>query len=338
MWEMTAEPDRSVSAVVVTYRRPTLVAETVNLLLPQLGPLDELLVVDQSPERHEGLAAHCRVQYFGQLPPNMVRARNLALSRARGDVVLFVDDDVIPEAGLVAAHREAYGDPAVGGVAGRILEPHAASAGEPDPRFLDLSEGWRYADFTHTARRDDVMTVRGCNMSFRRDLLLRLGGFDTHLRPPFCFREDSEMSFRVRREGYRVVFEPRAGLIHLSAPQGGTRPGGAKPGRLQQELTMYKRHFLHYRDNLYFITKHFRGRPRRRWVADAYCTYVGLSRWPWRLVAKNLCFLAAWMQAGAWAATDKPPYFTEAANAAAPPSSQTRAMVVLDKAGGGAEG
>jgi hypothetical protein len=60
---------------------------------------------------------------------------------------------------------------------------------------------------------------------------------------------------------------------------------------------MYRKHFFHYRDNLYFLHRHFDGPRLKRYVWDAYRTYVGLSRWPWRLAAKNGAFLAAWLQA-----------------------------------------
>jgi hypothetical protein len=63
------------------------------------------------------------------------------------------------------------------------------------------------------------------------------------------------------------------------------------------ELAQYARHYRHYRDNLYFLCRHFSGSERIKLIARAYRDYVGISRWPWRLIAKNLCFLTALAQA-----------------------------------------
>ena len=204
--------------------------------------------------------------------------------------MLYLDDDVIPLPGLIAGHMAAYADPTVGGVAGRILDPGQTAAPPPHTKVFDPIEGWRHAHFDHNVP-GDVMTARGCNMSFRRDILISLGGFDPHIA---IFRDDTDMCMRVIAAGYKVRFVPAAGLVHLNAMSGGTR--GSEPGVTGywgREMRMYRQHHRHYRDNLYFIVKHFRGRERLKLLADAYRSYVGVSRWPWRLVAKNLAFFLA---------------------------------------------
>jgi hypothetical protein len=72
---------------------------------------------------------------------------------------------------------------------------------------------------------------------------------------------------------------------------------------------MYRQHFCHYRDNLYFVQKHFRGSERRRYIWRSYRDYVGISRWPWRLIAKHACFLAALLDASWLARVSRPPHF-----------------------------
>ena len=98
-----------------------------------------------------------------------------------------------------------------------------------------------------------VMTARGCNMSFRRDLLTRIGGFDPHIE---IFRDDTDGCFRVINAGYRVRFVPEAALVHLNAPSGGTRSeeAGAR-SCISREWRLYRQYYRHYRDNLYFLLK-----------------------------------------------------------------------------------
>ena len=64
--------------------------------------------------------------------------------------------------------------------------------------------------------------VHGCNMSFRKEAILKAGGFDecfggsTHL-------EETDLCMRIIKEGYKIVFDPQAELIHLKDTKGGCR-------------------------------------------------------------------------------------------------------------------
>ena len=64
--------------------------------------------------------------------------------------------------------------------------------------------------------------MRGCNMSFKRHVLDRVGGFDTRYVGN-AYREESDICMRVRRAGFAVRFAPAAKLVHLEAPAGGCR-------------------------------------------------------------------------------------------------------------------
>jgi glycosyltransferase involved in cell wall biosynthesis len=295
------------SIAIVTYRRATICVETLRLLIPLLDKDDELIVVEQVDDeirRQNAAESINQLRFLCLEKPSMVRARNAAIQSARGRIVLFVDDDVVPSASLLDAHANAYADPSVGGVAGRILGPTDTDESATDAPAAD----WMDTNFNMRCRTV-VETARGCNMSFRRDLLLKIGGFDPGFRPPFSFREDSDVSFRIREAGYRLIFEPAACLRHLEAKSGGSR-GPAKPQSvISSEFWMYRQHFCHYRDNLYFMLKHFHGSERRRYIWRSYRDYVGMSRWPWRLLAKNACFLAALLDGGWTARRSHPPYF-----------------------------
>jgi GT2 family glycosyltransferase len=286
------------SIVICTYRRPAACDQTVSSLLPLMPPGGEIVVVDQTPgasaatSRDRGI----EIRRVVLAQPGIVRARNFGLDLARGAIVVFVDDDIEPSPGLVEAHLAAYDDPEVGAVAGRILGPDQTQPGTLDPRYRDPVDGWRFTTFDHL-EAVDVQTARGCNMSFRRELLVQVGGVDPCLRPPFSFREDTDACFAIRRTGRIVRFVPAACLIHLEIPAGGTRDLAAASGALREELRMYRRHYQHYENNLYFIAKHFSGTARARLVRWSYRDYVGVSRWPWRLAAKNLCFLLALVNA-----------------------------------------
>jgi GT2 family glycosyltransferase len=286
------------SVVIVTYRRQAVLCDTLRALAPHIDPAaTEVLVIDQCPTGPlpADVLATPGLRYVVRGRAGMVPARNHGLRMAAGECVLFLDDDVVPLPGLIESHLAAYHDPTVGGVAGRILDlGQEGTCPAADPRSFDPVRGWAHAQFDH-ATPGDVMTSRGCNMSFRRDLLLRLGGFDEQIE---IFRDDTDMSLRVRGAGYRVRFVPEAALVHLNAPSGGTRGTAAEvSGYWRREVRTYRQLFRHYRDNLYFLLTHFRGRYLWGQLLTAYLSYVGVSRWPWRQVAKNCQFARAF-----WAA------------------------------------
>ena len=307
----------TVSVVIVTYNRSSICQETVSQFLPLLGDEVELVVVDQGPG--EQLQDYCRneashspqLRHIRLTKPGTTRARNAGIQSARGSIILFVDDDVIPYPDLIHAHLDAYRDPTVGAVAGRIIEGDDDRIHPVDPRALDPRYGWLFTRFCYD-RPVDLMTARGCNMSVRRQILVSIGGFDTQFSPPMFFREESDVSLRVIRAGYRLRYIPTATLIHLSHSTGGTRSVTPTRGTIKAELAMYRRLFLHLRDDLYFQAKHFRLSEQAYTVAKTYRDYVGLSRWPWRLLAKNLCFVFAFCQAQLRAARSRPPYFDDA--------------------------
>jgi GT2 family glycosyltransferase len=267
----------------------------------------EIIVIDQSPEQplQNDLEKIDKVQYYLLEAPNMVKARNMGIQIAKGDIIIFVDDDIKPLPGLISGHLSAYEDPSVGAVAGRIFEPGQEETDKIDRRALDPRNGLDFAHFNHN-ERIDVLTARGCNMSFRREVLMKLGGFDP------CFkriRDDSDMSFRVRAAGYRLIFEPTATLIHYSAKSGGTRGIDGQVSFIDAELNIYRLLFRHCKDDLYFILKHYKSIMQWQFIWKSYKNYVGFSRWPWRLLAKNLCFIAALGYSTYWTTISRPPYF-----------------------------
>ena len=286
--------DIILSIVIVTYKRHIPLCNTLHAIGPFIrNKIIELLVIDQCPveELPNTFINIPNLRYVVLDKPGMVRARNIGLELAKGDIVLFLDDDIVPSSDLIDAHMHAYGDLSIGGVAGRILdsEPVMLDA-MADSRMFDLVNGWEHPKFDNTVA-GDVMTSRGCNMSFRRKLLKQLDGFDSNIE---IFRDDTDMCFRVIAAGYRIRFIPEAVVIHLNASSGGTRaPEISFNGYWNREWRSYKQNYRHYRDNLYFLVRHFRGIRLVQYIFKAYRDYVGLSRWPWRLLAKNIAFFLA---------------------------------------------
>ena len=167
--------------------------------------------------------AGLRVHYLRHRPADAQAARNRAASAASGDILLFLDDDVLLEKDLIAAHLSNYDDPRIGAVAGFYLEPGERPADEFPPEYFRNHTGWIY--FPHGyVRRTDNVPLPTCNGSIRREVLIRAGGFDqNYIRTVL---DDTDLSCRLREMGVRIVHDPEARAIHLKEPSGGRRPSG----------------------------------------------------------------------------------------------------------------
>ena len=212
----------SLSIVIPTYRREAVLVDTVRSLLALPEPADEIVVVDQTP-RHEEATERAFEEWSGagsvrrlRLPrPSIPRAMNRGLIEARGEIILFLDDDIVPEAALVREHRGAHLATGADVVAGQVLQPgeEAMATGSDDAfRFCQTRPRW-------------VEEFMGGNFSIRREAALKIGGFDENFVGG-AYRFERDFARRVLAGGGRIYFEPRASLRHLRAPQGGTRSYG----------------------------------------------------------------------------------------------------------------
>ncbi|HOM58090.1 MAG TPA: glycosyltransferase family A protein, partial [Candidatus Latescibacteria bacterium] len=111
----------SASVVIMTNEREDDLKRSVTALLAQADPSWELIVVDDTPVLSPAMEAFLaenatRFRYVRLTTKNLPRAGNVGITLARGRIVIFVDDDVIPCEGFVARHVAAYTDPSIGGV------------------------------------------------------------------------------------------------------------------------------------------------------------------------------------------------------------------------------
>ncbi|MEU1883749.1 glycosyltransferase family 2 protein [Streptosporangium sp. NPDC020072] len=148
--------------------------------------------------------------------------KNTGAATASGDIVAYLDDDAVAEAGWLEALEEGFQDPAVVGVGG-LTNPLWATGRRPGwfPREFDWTVGCSYRGMP--TRRSPIRNVMGGNAAFRRELVGRVGGFHTGIgrsvqgrkpRPLGC--EETEFCIRLsqRMPGAVMLFEPAAVIGH----------------------------------------------------------------------------------------------------------------------------
>jgi GT2 family glycosyltransferase len=217
-----AKKSTDLTIAIPTYRREQVLLETVSLFLSFNVQNIEILVLDQSashiPHVQNELS---RLHALGQIrllklnEPSIPRAMNCGLVEASHDLVLFVDDDIIPEADLIGAHLNAHALDKGRIVAGRIIQPWQEG--------LDFSQdrGFHFA----SKQSREIENFMGGNFSLDRNEAIALGGFDENfVRVAYQF--EAEFAYRWRAAGYHIIFEPKACVHHLKVSSGGTRTFG----------------------------------------------------------------------------------------------------------------
>jgi cellulose synthase/poly-beta-1,6-N-acetylglucosamine synthase-like glycosyltransferase len=218
-----------VSVVIATRNRAALLGQTLDALAGQHRPgaSFEIIVADNvstddTAAMVSAFAARADAPpttYLHVETPGKSHAVNAAVERARGELLALTDDDVLPSPDWIDSLAEAFADPAIDFVAGRIkprweVEPPAWMSPElygvlaiPDngdrPRAIDAS--------------DPAVIPIGANMAVRRAVMARVGGLRADLgklEGTLRTGEDHEFFLRMVRFGYHGRYVPSALVRH----------------------------------------------------------------------------------------------------------------------------
>jgi mycofactocin glycosyltransferase len=195
-----------VSVVVPTIGRPRLLRACLGALTACDPAPEEIVVSDQSA----GAEVATVVAEFAGLGARIARcpgrgrgrACNHGLGAARGELVLFTDDDCLVQPGWVGAARDHLRGHAELMVTGRVLAQGDAAA------VPSTIEDEAARDHTGTLT---CWALSGGNMGCHRETLLGLGGFDAAIRPA---AEDNDLCYRWLRAGMSLRYEPDMVVWH----------------------------------------------------------------------------------------------------------------------------
>ena len=188
---------------------------------------NELIVVEQSAEVDPQVEEALKL--FGGLGilvrqgrPNAQVARNRAAQLARSEVLLFLDDDVDPDENLIGAHLENYRDPSIHAVCGFYTEKAKTSTDQKRKKrkLFPLTEIEEIPPNFH--ERIESYLWPSCNGSILRKTFYKIGGFDENFR--YTLYDDTDLSVRLKKFGYKAIHDPKCVLKHLKEPTGGKRP------------------------------------------------------------------------------------------------------------------
>ncbi len=198
-----------ISVVIPAYNAQETLEQCLSALTKQTHPADsyEVIVVDDGSTDLTGkIAQDYAVRYIRQVNQGPAAARNNGVRQARGDIILFTDADCVPDNNWISEMLKPFDEAQVAAVKGAYrTRQHSLSA-----RFAQLEFEER---FELLKKADSIDMVDTYSAGFRRDIFLELGGFDTSF--PVANNEDTELSYRMSAQGYKMVFSPQAIVCHL---------------------------------------------------------------------------------------------------------------------------
>ena len=171
----------------------------------------EILVVDDGSADHGPRAARslgARVLSSGGSGLGPAAARNRGASAATGEILAFLDSDCLASERWLADLVEAFADPTVAAVGGRVDGLRTASALDRyEAGMSSLSLGGRGRS---AGLGSDTFYLPSCNLLVRREAFLEVGGFREELH----VGEDVDLSWRLRDRGFTIAYVPRGRVLH----------------------------------------------------------------------------------------------------------------------------
>ena len=269
LWQGEPEPSAiigprpTIGVVIAAHNEEAVIVATIEALLVQDDPPDLILVADDGST---DATADALFQRYGIVAPDLgavsevaasiatlrwlrlphggkAAALNTALARVETDIVVTVDADTILDPDALGVVRRAFAaDPDLA-VAGGVLTPRCDSTiqGRAFQFFQTYEYVRNFMSRYAWSRIDSLLLISGAFAAVRRDVVMRIGGFD-----PACLTEDYELMHRVHRHAVDHGLDWRVRIL------GHAHAFTSSPGRLPVFLRQRRRWFAGFLQSQYW--------------------------------------------------------------------------------------
>jgi len=262
-----------ISIVIPTYNRNEMLCRTITNILSFKHQYHELIIVDQTRQRDpqtkiflQELIEKNKIKYLYIDNPNVPNAMNMGIKEASGDMIFFFDDDVEICENTIPSHISGYSGPDIGCVTGKVIIKNDGQEGNMVLKnsitikrllksflFLFLKKRASYVGKLGVLSNysgDKILPADsciGCNVSFKKEVFEKCGFFDTNFKGN-AVRFETDMSVRLRRGGYGIMYIPQAAIVHYMDNAGGTRTAASE----EYWYTIFKNQCYFYIKNFHY--------------------------------------------------------------------------------------
>lgn len=208
-----------VSVVVPTYNRLARLRHVISALEQQEFSGDDYEVIIVSDGSSDGTDDYLRerrsernVRWFSQVNKGPAAARNFGVEKAEGELIVFIDDDVVAQPLLLAEHLQAHKAAECDAVVvGPLLSPEGFDMA-PWIFWEQAMLMKQYKNLMSGVWQASPRQFYTGNASVRRSHILAVGGFDESFRRA----EDVELAYRLANRGLKFVFNANAVGMHFA--------------------------------------------------------------------------------------------------------------------------
>ena len=149
---------------------------------------------------------------------------NHGAEKARGEYLVFLNNDTLVKPGWLTALLDTFSEEPLAGIVGsKLIYPDGRLQEAGGIIWRDAS-GWKYGKFDDAAKPQynylrEVDYCSATALMIPKALFHSVGGFDSRYAP--AYYEDTDLSFKVRRAGYKILYQPFSEVIHYQGASGG---------------------------------------------------------------------------------------------------------------------
>jgi GT2 family glycosyltransferase len=177
-----------------------------------VGKNFEVIIVSDKKIKIPKLNFPTKLLLTGKARTGVGEKRDVAIKRAQGDYIAYIDDDAYPDPEWLIRALDNFKNPKVGAVGGPNITPSEDNFWSKVGGFIYESyftSGGAQYRFVPLNKRE-VTELQGVNLIIRKNILLKIGGFSTKL----FSGDDTRICHSIRLLGFEVIYDPKVRVFH----------------------------------------------------------------------------------------------------------------------------